>query len=184
MSFWRLFRGKKWNPLRKRVDTLSHSPDVVNHRFFIGTLLFTILLFLLPTTALYYAIFALLRIATLCIQKPMHWLAGCVACFPWFTLLQRFCRPHAFATHARFIQTDVFRLDPTKNEQVQNELLKKGLKYIVNDLTVLKMVFDIQSYRQVVCSGLKRVAGTSHFTSINLRQISTDLLSGKLLKWL
>ena len=52
-SLCRLFRGKKWNVLRQRVDTASFDVD----QLFIGTLLFTILLFLLPTTALYYVVF-------------------------------------------------------------------------------------------------------------------------------
>ena len=52
-SLWRLFRGKKWNVLRQRVDSASYDVD----QLFIGTLLFTILLFLLPTTALYYVVF-------------------------------------------------------------------------------------------------------------------------------
>ncbi len=52
-SLWRLFRGKKWNVLRQRVDSASYDVD----QLFIGTLLFTVLLFLLPTTALYYIVF-------------------------------------------------------------------------------------------------------------------------------
>jgi len=53
-SLWRLFRGKRWNVLRKRVDSAVYNVD----QLFLGTLLFTILLFLLPTTALFYAVFA------------------------------------------------------------------------------------------------------------------------------
>nr|XP_020032194.1 phosphatidylinositol N-acetylglucosaminyltransferase subunit Q isoform X4 [Castor canadensis] len=56
-SLWRLFRGKKWNVLRQRVDSCSYDLD----QLFIGTLLFTILVFLLPTTALYYLVFTLFR---------------------------------------------------------------------------------------------------------------------------
>lgn len=52
-SLWRLFRGKKWNVLRQRVDSVQYDID----QLFVGTLLFTILLFLLPTTGLYYVVF-------------------------------------------------------------------------------------------------------------------------------
>ena len=52
-SLWRLFRGKKWNVLRRRVDSARYDVD----QLFIGTLLFTVLLFLLPTTLLYYVVF-------------------------------------------------------------------------------------------------------------------------------
>lgn len=31
-SLWRLFRGKKWNVLRQRVDSCSYDLDQVSHR--------------------------------------------------------------------------------------------------------------------------------------------------------
>ena len=58
MSLWRLFRGKKFNPLRNRVDS---SPHENVEQLFVGTLAFTILLFLYPTTLVYYAVFAVLE---------------------------------------------------------------------------------------------------------------------------
>ena len=63
-SLWRLFRGKKWNVLRKRVDSASFDVD----QLFVGTLLFTVLLFLLPTVALYYVVFMGVRGARFCLQ--------------------------------------------------------------------------------------------------------------------
>eukprot|EP00095_Tigriopus_kingsejongensis_P010626 snap_masked-scaffold1028_size131186-processed-gene-0.13 protein:Tk10626 transcript:snap_masked-scaffold1028_size131186-processed-gene-0.13-mRNA-1 annotation:"low quality protein: phosphatidylinositol glycan anchor class q" len=58
-SLWRLFRGKKYNPLRDRVDTSRQSVD----QLFVGTLAFTILLFLYPTTLMYFAVFKCLDLA-------------------------------------------------------------------------------------------------------------------------
>ena len=52
-SLWRLFRGKKLNPLRNRLDTSFNSQD----QLFVGTVAFTILLFLYPTTLMYFVIF-------------------------------------------------------------------------------------------------------------------------------
>lgn len=52
-SLWRLFIGRKYNPLRDRVDSHQYT----HHHLFIGTLGFTVLLFLLPTTFLYYCVF-------------------------------------------------------------------------------------------------------------------------------
>jgi hypothetical protein len=54
VALWRLFLGRKHNPLRGRVDSCQYSPD----QLFVGTLAFTILLFLLPTTFMYYIVFA------------------------------------------------------------------------------------------------------------------------------
>lgn len=58
-ALFRLFLGKKMNPLRERVDSCQYQPD----QLFVGTLLFTILLFLMPTTWVYYAVFTTLRLA-------------------------------------------------------------------------------------------------------------------------
>jgi len=58
-SLWRLFRGKKWNVLRGRVDSAVYDAD----QLFVGTLMFTVLLFLLPTTLLYYVVFTLVRLS-------------------------------------------------------------------------------------------------------------------------
>ncbi|XP_067671864.1 phosphatidylinositol N-acetylglucosaminyltransferase subunit Q-like [Haliotis asinina] len=75
-SLWRLFRGKKWNVLRRRVDSAVYDID----QLFVGTLFFTILLFLLPTTLLYYVFFLALRavvlvtegLLTLCVWVINH----------------------------------------------------------------------------------------------------------------
>ena len=63
-SLARLFMGKKWNVLRERIDSYNYD----NSQLLVGTIVFTILLFLLPTTAMYFLIFLLLRIAQFGVQ--------------------------------------------------------------------------------------------------------------------
>lgn len=58
LALWRLFLGRKKNPLRGRVDSCQYTAN----QLFIGTLAFTILLFLLPTTLMYYVVFTTLRL--------------------------------------------------------------------------------------------------------------------------
>ncbi|XP_046616843.1 phosphatidylinositol N-acetylglucosaminyltransferase subunit Q isoform X1 [Neodiprion virginianus] len=58
MALFHLFLGKKKNPLRERVDSCQYQAD----QLFVGTLLFTILLFLMPTTWVYYSVFTILRL--------------------------------------------------------------------------------------------------------------------------
>ncbi|XP_011861976.1 PREDICTED: phosphatidylinositol N-acetylglucosaminyltransferase subunit Q [Vollenhovia emeryi] len=60
-ALFRLFLGKKKNPLRERVDSCQYQTD----QLFVGTLSFTILLFLMPTTWVYYTVFTLLRLASI-----------------------------------------------------------------------------------------------------------------------
>ncbi|XP_019745424.1 phosphatidylinositol N-acetylglucosaminyltransferase subunit Q isoform X1 [Hippocampus comes] len=97
-SLWRLFRGKKWNVLRQRVDSCSYDMD----QLFIGTLLFTILLFLLPTTALYYLVFTLLRLVIVLFQGVIHLSLDFINSFPLFAMGLRVCRPYRLAEGVRF----------------------------------------------------------------------------------
>ncbi|XP_030646643.1 phosphatidylinositol N-acetylglucosaminyltransferase subunit Q [Chanos chanos] len=97
-SLWRLFRGKKWNVLRQRVDSCSYDMD----QLFIGTLLFTILLFLLPTTALYYLVFTLLRLVVVMFQGVIHLSVDLINSFPLFALGLRVCRPYRLAEGVKF----------------------------------------------------------------------------------
>ncbi|XP_061411287.1 phosphatidylinositol N-acetylglucosaminyltransferase subunit Q [Lethenteron reissneri] len=92
-SLWRLFRGKKWNVLRRRVDSCSYDVD----QLFLGTLLFTILLFLLPTVALYYLVFSLLRLAVVLAQGALHQLVELINSVPTFALGLRICRGYRLA---------------------------------------------------------------------------------------
>ena len=64
MALIRLFIGKKWNPLRKRTDSYEYNQS----QLIVGTLLFSMLLFLLPTTLVYYALFVILKLVTSCIR--------------------------------------------------------------------------------------------------------------------
>ncbi|KAH3862458.1 hypothetical protein DPMN_025425 [Dreissena polymorpha] len=83
-SLWRLFRGKKWNVLRQRVDSAVYDVD----QLFVGTLLFTVLLFILPTSALYYVVFTLLRILVLVIQGLLTRMRSILDTTPWWSVLR------------------------------------------------------------------------------------------------
>ncbi|XP_041853139.1 phosphatidylinositol N-acetylglucosaminyltransferase subunit Q [Melanotaenia boesemani] len=97
-SLWRLFRGKKWNVLRQRVDSCSYDLD----QLFIGTLLLTILLFLLPTTALYYLVFTLLRLVVVLFQGVLHLSVDFINSFPLFAMGLRVCRSYRLAEGVKF----------------------------------------------------------------------------------
>lgn len=67
-SLFRLFMGKKRNPLRNRIDSCDYDTS----HLLLGTLFFTILLFLLPTTAMFYLVFFTLRVGQFCIQLTIR----------------------------------------------------------------------------------------------------------------
>ena len=74
--------GKKWNVLRKRLDSISYDVD----RLFLGTVLFTILLFLLPTVALFYVVFTALRLTVLLAKEILGQCVYAVNCVPLYSL--------------------------------------------------------------------------------------------------
>lgn len=51
--------GKRWNTLRKRLDSYDYEID----QLFLGTLLFTVTLFLLPTIMVYHMFFAMVSLS-------------------------------------------------------------------------------------------------------------------------
>ena len=67
-SLGRLFMGRKWNILRKRVD----SYDFDMNQLLFGTVIFTILLFLLPTTGMYMLAFLYLRLIQFAVQFALR----------------------------------------------------------------------------------------------------------------
>ena len=67
VTLWRLFIGKKYNPLRNRVD----SADCTVEQLFLGTIIFTILLFLFPTTLTFFFVFFTLK----CVAKLIMWIS-------------------------------------------------------------------------------------------------------------
>lgn len=57
-ALFNLFRGKKRNMLRNRIDSCDYDLD----QLLLGTCLFTLLTFLFPTVLIYYLTFALVRL--------------------------------------------------------------------------------------------------------------------------
>ena len=82
-SLWRLFRGKKYNQLKDRVDSYSYS----NEQLFLGSISFTILLFLLPTVLLYYLVFLVLRLVTLSILLSIKFMVAIISNLPVYSIL-------------------------------------------------------------------------------------------------
>jgi hypothetical protein len=79
---WRLFRGKKYNVLRRRVDTCVYDTN----QLLLGTLLFTVVVFLFPTTLVYFVFFtvaaSLVELLLLGVWLTMVLLNAC----PFYTL--------------------------------------------------------------------------------------------------
>ncbi|CAL8145225.1 unnamed protein product [Orchesella dallaii] len=68
-SLFRVFFGRKYNPLRNRFDSVHLNTS----ELFISSFGFIILIFLFPTTMVYYAGFVFLRVPVLLIERSLQY---------------------------------------------------------------------------------------------------------------
>ena len=85
VSLFHLFRGKKHNVLRNRIDSCDYDLD----QLLLGTILFTLLFFLLPTVIVFYLTFASARVAIIFLKAALDALLACLNHFPLFALMLR-----------------------------------------------------------------------------------------------
>jgi len=84
-SLFHLFCGQKKNILRNRIDSNDYDLD----QLLLGTLLFTVLIFLLPTVFAFYLTFTIARISILVIIGSLELIMSCLNHFPIFLILLR-----------------------------------------------------------------------------------------------
>ena len=85
ISLFHLFRGKKHNVLRNRIDSCDYDLD----QLLVGTILFTVLFFLLPTVVVFYLNFAVARMVIISLKAVFDTLLSCLNHFPLFALMLR-----------------------------------------------------------------------------------------------
>ncbi|KAJ2459831.1 pig-Q [Coemansia sp. RSA 2424] len=91
-SLFNLFRGRKHNVLRNRIDSCDY--DLA--QLLTGTILFTLLTYLFPTVLVYYATFAGRRVAVIMAQGLFEILLGILNHCPIFYVMLRLRDPQMF----------------------------------------------------------------------------------------
>ncbi|KAF3004919.1 phosphatidylinositol N-acetylglucosaminyltransferase subunit gpi1 [Curvularia kusanoi] len=85
ISLFHLFRGKKRNILRNRIDSCDYELD----QLLLGTILFTLQFFLLPTVFVFYLTFASTRVAVIALKAGLEIGLACLNHFPLFAVMLR-----------------------------------------------------------------------------------------------
>uniref|UniRef100_A0A060T945 ARAD1D08624p n=1 Tax=Blastobotrys adeninivorans TaxID=409370 RepID=A0A060T945_BLAAD len=88
-SLFHIFRGKKRNLLRKRIDSTNYDLD----QLLVGTVLFIVLIFLLPTVVVFYLSFAFSRLVSVLVCAMMEFALSCLNHFPLFSMMLRAKEP-------------------------------------------------------------------------------------------
>nr|CCA17279.1 phosphatidylinositol Nacetylglucosaminyltransferase subunit Q putative [Albugo laibachii Nc14] len=92
-TLWRLFLGLKLNVLRKRIDSCDYDiPELL-----LGTLLFTIVVFLMTTYIVFFAFFAIIRLQIRLIEMFLWIIIGGIRCTSFGLILYRLWNPTFFA---------------------------------------------------------------------------------------
>ncbi|KAL5166758.1 Phosphatidylinositol N-acetylglucosaminyltransferase subunit Q [Glycine soja] len=91
-ALWRLFRGRKWNPLRQRLDSFDYT--VKQH--IVGSLLFTPLLLLLPTTSVFYIFFSIVDTTINLVCLLIEVTISVIHVTPYTKIFLWFVRPRRF----------------------------------------------------------------------------------------
>ncbi|CCG25883.1 Gpi1 protein of GPI synthesis [Candida orthopsilosis Co 90-125] len=92
-SLFQLFRGKKYNVLRNRIDNLNNyeTGDIFEvDQLLLGTLLFMIMIFLLPTTFAFYLTFSIIHILILMAYNLLENITIILNFTPIFVCLLKF----------------------------------------------------------------------------------------------
>ncbi|KAL2023688.1 hypothetical protein VTK56DRAFT_1402 [Thermocarpiscus australiensis] len=98
ISLFHLFRGKKHNVLRNRIDSCDYDLD----QLLVGTILFTLLFFLLPTVVVFYLNFAIARMIIISLKAVFDTMLSCLNHFPLFALMLRVKDPGRLPGGIRF----------------------------------------------------------------------------------
>ena len=100
-----LLSGRRWNVEKNQVDSVPFKVD----RLFLGTMCFTILLFLLPTTAMYYVVFTVLRLVVLFVKGVISRAIDAMNNLPVFPLMTACVRPDLIPGTFLLLNSKVFR---------------------------------------------------------------------------
>ncbi|KAI1619822.1 N-acetylglucosaminyl transferase component-domain-containing protein [Exophiala viscosa] len=117
-SLFHLFRGKKRNVLRNRIDNCDYDLD----QLLLGTILFTLLFFLLPTVVVFYLTFALARMTIISFKATLDTCLACLNHFPLFALMLRIKDSGRLpgGVHFQLLDTEQFHL-PGQDEAPRSE---------------------------------------------------------------
>lgn len=96
----RLFRGQKRNPLRARIDSYDYSVE----QHVVGSLVFTPLLLLLPTTSVFYIFFTILNTVVSLVCIGFQFLISILHAFPYAEIAIWLFHPKRFPSGIWFKQ--------------------------------------------------------------------------------
>ncbi|XP_045526929.1 phosphatidylinositol N-acetylglucosaminyltransferase subunit Q isoform X1 [Pieris brassicae] len=132
----RLFVGRKYNPLRNCIDSCEYT----NQELFVGTVAFTILLLLLPTTLMYYIVFTMFRVLTILAQYVLARLIHFVQTLPLYVIMLWITRSPKLAGEIYIEEQESIESHLMLKIKLFNKPLKKLMNYFKTPVEIPKDV--------------------------------------------
>ncbi|XP_013169238.1 PREDICTED: phosphatidylinositol N-acetylglucosaminyltransferase subunit Q [Papilio xuthus] len=126
IALLRLFVGRKYNPLRGGIDSCEYT----NQELFVGTVAFTILLLLLPTTVMYYTVFTMFRVLSMLVQYILAKCIYLVQTLPLYVFILWIIKSTKVAGN---VFLEVVKNDETSLLVLQIKLLTVSLQDLINN---------------------------------------------------
>ncbi|XP_068663594.1 uncharacterized protein [Aristolochia californica] len=104
LVYWPIFlqsscsRGRKWNPLRQRLDSYDYTVE----QHVMGSLLFTPVLLMLPTTSVFYIFFTIMKTTMSCICILVEVAISILHATPYTEIFLWMARPQRFPSGVWF----------------------------------------------------------------------------------
>ncbi|KAG7707506.1 hypothetical protein KL930_002716 [Ogataea haglerorum] len=146
-SLFRLFYGKKYNILRNRIDSHNYEFD----QLLFGIIIFTLLVYLLPTVVAFYLNFAVSRLLTLFLHTALEFVLVTLNHLPIVVLLLK-------AKHKERLPGGViFECRTTVNDTHYFQLMARplSLKEIINSHIRSMMIFNLNNLQEFQRDGSK-----------------------------
>ncbi|KAJ3322268.1 phosphatidylinositol N-acetylglucosaminyltransferase subunit gpi1 [Boothiomyces sp. JEL0866] len=122
-STFNLFRGKKRNPLRHRIDAAEYDLD----QLLLGSTIFTVLVFLLPTVAVFYLLFSLANVVVVFIQAVLQIILGVLNHFPLFAIMLSIKDPNRLSDGVYF---QLCKPDAVERFQLKSQTVASSSVYM------------------------------------------------------
>ncbi|KAK6463063.1 glycosylphosphatidylinositol synthesis N-acetylglucosaminyltransferase complex, subunit PIG-Q/GPI1 [Scheffersomyces coipomensis] len=147
-SLFQLFRGKKYNVLRNRIDNLNNYEDddssLEIDQLLLGTLLFMILILLLPTVFAFYLMFFLMQLTVLLAINFLENLQILVNFTPMFVILLKLKNSN------RLQGGIIFTFLKMSNHSSYLKLSNKSLSYSEIFRDFFKIFTDSKTFRDTL----------------------------------
>lgn len=126
LSLFRLFRGRKWNTLRNRVDATEYTMD----QLLVGMLLFSMLFCTFPTIVAYYWLFTAALLFFSSIKCALESITILLNSFPVYFLVLKFSNNPIITAGFRLLPWDlksrtpsfILTLDPPSYTEIFSDL--------------------------------------------------------------